>query len=146
MRSANGQTNELTHFVPLTISTAGITRWIEAFVWKEDNSGELFMLLGLPWLHAVNAFIDIRKSKVTIGDQDLGEEIVAIEGPRFIPSKNHSLILQPEKPRGCPGHTPAVITSDLDESSSSDPYDSTSYLDSDNTEDSESDLEYESGN
>ncbi|KAI6244675.1 hypothetical protein HI914_07498 [Erysiphe necator] len=50
-------------------------------------------MLGLPWLHIVNAVIDVKNSSITISDEGIGEERVIIETPRFTTSKYHTLTL-----------------------------------------------------
>ena len=42
------------------------------------------LLLGLPWLFSVNAIIHVRKSKITIGDPELGEQSTEIIGPELV--------------------------------------------------------------
>ncbi|KAI1003608.1 hypothetical protein K3495_g4598 [Podosphaera aphanis] len=50
-------------------------------------------MLGLPWLHIVNAVIDVKNSSITIGDEGIGEQRVIIETPRFKTSKYYTLTL-----------------------------------------------------
>jgi len=45
----------------------------------------------------VNAKIGIRGSYIEIGDPSVGERVVIIQGPVFIPSEHHKLILHPRK-------------------------------------------------
>lgn len=86
MNTADGGATELSHFVSFRIGVCGIWRRIDAFVRpvvKKGGELDLHLLLGLPWLHEVNASIYIRDSKIIVGDSRLKEQIVEIQGPKF---------------------------------------------------------------
>lgn len=98
MNTADGGATELSHFVSFRIGVCGIWRRIDAFVRpvvKKGGELDLHLLLGLPWLHEVNANIFIRDSKIILGDSRLKEQIVEIQGPKFAASNSHKLILYP---------------------------------------------------
>ncbi|KAI1003136.1 hypothetical protein K3495_g5067 [Podosphaera aphanis] len=57
---------------------------------------DLFLLLGLLWLHSVKAVINIPKSQVRIGDKQLGERRTFFQGPTFKFTQHH-LLLEPAK-------------------------------------------------
>ncbi|POS82291.1 hypothetical protein EPUL_005994 [Erysiphe pulchra] len=52
---------------------------------------DLFLLLGLPWLHSVKDVIDIQKSQIKLGDRKYSEKRT------FEFTKYHCLLLQPTK-------------------------------------------------
>lgn len=94
---ADGSSARLTHYSIFEIGVCGIWRKIEAFIrpsW-ESNADEIYLLLGLPWLHSVDARIEIRESKIEIGDKARGKEVKMIQGPKFIESAQHKLVLYP---------------------------------------------------
>ncbi|RKF57444.1 hypothetical protein OnM2_074041 [Erysiphe neolycopersici] len=97
MNVADGISSRLTHYSEYEIRVCGIWRKIEAFVrpsW-EKNADEIHLLLGLPWLHSVDARIEIRDSKFEIGDRARGECVETIQGPKFIESGQYKLVLNP---------------------------------------------------
>ncbi|RKF56292.1 hypothetical protein OnM2_082045 [Erysiphe neolycopersici] len=99
MNTADGSATELSHFVSFRIGVGGIWRRIDAFVRpviKKGGEQDLHLLLGLPWLHEVNASIYIRDSKIILGDSQLKEQVVEIQGPTFAASNSHKLILYPK--------------------------------------------------
>ncbi|KHJ30201.1 hypothetical protein EV44_g3593 [Erysiphe necator] len=98
MNTADGSATELSHFVSLHIGVCGIWRRIDAFVrpvLKKNGELDLHLLLGIPWLHDVNASIFIRDSRIALGDPQRNERIAVIQGPTFVPSSNHRLVLYP---------------------------------------------------
>lgn len=66
MTVADGNHTKLNHWVTFTINVEGIKRIVWAFVNPRNTSTKL--LLGMPWLKAVNAVIDIPNKTITIGD------------------------------------------------------------------------------
>ncbi|KAI0996300.1 hypothetical protein K3495_g11879, partial [Podosphaera aphanis] len=97
MNVADGSSSRLTHYSEFEIGVCGIWRKIEAFVrpsWEKD-ADEIHLLLGLPWLHSVDAKIEIRDSRIEIGDKSRGESVETIQGPKFIESSQHKLVLYP---------------------------------------------------
>ncbi|POS81973.1 hypothetical protein EPUL_006544, partial [Erysiphe pulchra] len=99
MNVADGTSAELTHYAEFEIGVLGIWRRIEAFVrpFNEKNIHEVHLLLGMPWLHAVDAKIRIRESIIETGDTQRGEKVVKVEGPQFIESELHKLVLCPKE-------------------------------------------------
>ncbi|POS82108.1 hypothetical protein EPUL_006661 [Erysiphe pulchra] len=99
MNTADGNATELSHFVSFRIGVCGIWRRIDAFVrpvFKKGGELDLHLLLGLPWLHEVNASIYIRDSKIILGDSQMKEQVVEIQGPKFAASDSHKLVLYPK--------------------------------------------------
>ncbi|KAI0996884.1 hypothetical protein K3495_g11298 [Podosphaera aphanis] len=138
MKTADGGVSELSHFVSFKIGVFGIWRKIDAFIrptQRKNNELDLNLLLGLPWLHAVNARIYIRESRITIEDPGINEQVLAIQGPTFFQSNTHKLILYPKTAEASnfplPEHViphESVQSSDTD-SEASDDTDSSSFDD-----------------
>lgn len=78
MNVADGRSAKLTHCCTLTIGVLGVWRKVDAFVrpYDESNKTEVHLLLGMPWLHSVDAKIHIRASKIELGDVKRGEKVV----------------------------------------------------------------------
>ncbi|KAI1003139.1 hypothetical protein K3495_g5064 [Podosphaera aphanis] len=97
MNVADGSSSRLTHYSEFEIGVCGIWHKIEAFIRpsREKDADEIHLLLGLPWLHSVDARIEIRDSKIEIGDRARGEGVETIQGPNFIESAQHKLVLYP---------------------------------------------------
>ncbi|POS84218.1 hypothetical protein EPUL_004465, partial [Erysiphe pulchra] len=93
MNVANGTSAQLTHYASFELGVLGIWRKVEAFVrpFNNDNGRDIHLLLGMPWLHAVDARTRIRDSIIEIGDSAIGEEIMKIKGPKFIKSEKQKL-------------------------------------------------------
>ncbi|KAI0998848.1 hypothetical protein K3495_g9350 [Podosphaera aphanis] len=73
-------------------------RQVHAFIRPDKGmTNDLFLLLGLPWLHSVKAVINISKSQVRIGDKKLGERRTTLQGPTFKFTQHHLLLLEPTK-------------------------------------------------
>ncbi|RKF60417.1 hypothetical protein OnM2_051053 [Erysiphe neolycopersici] len=98
MNVADGRAAKLTHCCTLTIGVLGIWRTVEAFVrpFDKGNETDLHLLLGMPWLHSVDAKIFIRASKIELGDVKRGEDIKELKGPQFTESTHNKLILRPK--------------------------------------------------
>lgn len=98
--TADGVMHRLEHFVSLEIGIKGIWRKLDAFVRPASgtNDTELSLLLGLPWMHAVDAKLNICKSILTIGGNIKEEKPVTIQGPLFEPqpSSHLNLVLHPK--------------------------------------------------
>ncbi|RKF72882.1 hypothetical protein GcM3_096023 [Golovinomyces cichoracearum] len=78
----------------IQIGEGGIWRMIDAFVRSHNDHGHnQAIMLGLPWLHIVNAVIDVKNSSITVGDEGIGEKRIIIDTPRFTTSKYHTLTL-----------------------------------------------------
>ncbi|POS82380.1 hypothetical protein EPUL_006396, partial [Erysiphe pulchra] len=123
MNVADGTSAELTHYSEFEIGVLGVWRKIEAFVrpFTTSNIDEVHLLLGLPWLHAVDAKIKIRESIIEIGDIQKGENVVNIEGPQFVESESHKLVLCPKNKRKT---QPLDYQETSSEESEDSPYDS----------------------
>ena len=98
MNVADGRATRLTQCCTLRVGVLGIWRTIEAFVrpYDEKDEKDIHMLLGLPWLHSVDAKMFIRASKIELGDIKRGEDVVELRGPQFTVSPSNKLILQPK--------------------------------------------------
>ncbi|RKF60580.1 hypothetical protein OnM2_049057, partial [Erysiphe neolycopersici] len=98
MNVADGTSARLTHYSQFEIGVLGVWRQVEAFVrpFSSRDSGEIHLLLGLPWLHTVCAKIWIKESIIEIGDPERGEKVVKIQGPIFMESEKHKLVLCPK--------------------------------------------------
>lgn len=121
MNVADGNTAELTHYSVFNLGVYGVWRKVEAFVRPHNkaNEEEIHLLLGMPWLHMVNARIFIRESAIEIGDPRAGEKIVRIHGPRFVESTHHKLVLHPKDSHSKPA-VPVYVESDSEDSEDSD--------------------------
>lgn len=98
MGTADGKTSPLTRFTIMTVGVNGIWRQIYAFI-RPTASTDRHLLLGLPWLHDVNAVIDIRSSTISIGDFARGEAHTVIQGPAYALLTSHKLTLAPLDPK-----------------------------------------------
>ncbi|KAI1000227.1 hypothetical protein K3495_g7971 [Podosphaera aphanis] len=109
MNVADGTSAQLTHYAEFEIGVLGIWRKVEAFVrpFHNNNVQDIHLLLGLPWLHAVDAKIQIRDSIIEIGDTNCGDPIMKIKGPKFVQSEQHRLVL-------CPMETSALEEQNAD--------------------------------
>ncbi|KAI6246136.1 hypothetical protein HI914_05621 [Erysiphe necator] len=98
--TADGRATELKEFTYFNLGVSGIWRRVYAFIrpYDKKSSGELHLLLGLPWLYEVNAVISVRTSSIVIGDKKLDGCITTLNSPEFIPSSPHNLVLQPKIP------------------------------------------------
>jgi hypothetical protein len=162
MCTADGQSCILTHFTVFVFTCKGIKREVQAFVRPGSKDGYQ-LILGLPWLYSVDAHIAIRSSTIEIGDLGYGEKRVALQGPRFVQSAKHSLMLEPvsakyeslvqsknflmdnkrERPVGVTANHPSVTVYDKQQQrllKAVEP-DSDSEYSSDDTEDSDEELE-----
>ncbi len=93
---ANGGEVGLLEYCIFTYVVAGIWRRISAFI-RPDNRkipSEIHLLLGMLWLHSVDAVINIRAGTISIRDSALGEEKQLIRGPLFVESKHYGLALE----------------------------------------------------
>ncbi|RKF71522.1 hypothetical protein GcM3_100023 [Golovinomyces cichoracearum] len=96
MGTADGTSHRITEWVSFFFITGGIQRQICAFVRPERcPTLDLFLLLGLSWLHSVKAVIETCRSQIKIGDKSLGEISTILQGPTFEFAKAHRLLLQP---------------------------------------------------
>ncbi|RKF59009.1 hypothetical protein OnM2_063021 [Erysiphe neolycopersici] len=99
MNVADGTSSKLSYFSEFEIGVMGIWRKVEAFVrpFSSEYDEEVHLLLGMPWLHAVDAKIRIRDSIIEIGDEAQTEAIVKLQGPKFVESEIRKLILCPKE-------------------------------------------------
>ncbi|KAI0997508.1 hypothetical protein K3495_g10678 [Podosphaera aphanis] len=80
MNVADGTSAQLTHYATIEIGALGIWKKVEAFVrpFGKENERDIHLLLGMPWLRAVDAKIRIRDSIIEIGDSERGETVMKI--------------------------------------------------------------------
>ncbi|KAI0999003.1 hypothetical protein K3495_g9193 [Podosphaera aphanis] len=102
MKVADGTSAKLTHYSEFEVGSLGIWRTMRAFVrpFSDSNAMDMHLLLGLPWLHDVDARIRIRDSIIEMGDQASGEKVVRIQGPKLMRDDKHKLILCPASKHG----------------------------------------------
>jgi hypothetical protein len=141
MNTADGSSSALTHFVTFWLSVLGIWRKANAFIHPYDREAapkDLHLLLGLPWLESVDAKIGVRDCRIEIGDTKRGEKVVVVQGPKFVPSLQHSLVLYPSGPKldnAAPAPVHAVNEElGLDESESDSSSESDAESDSDDSD------------
>ncbi|KHJ31629.1 hypothetical protein EV44_g3672 [Erysiphe necator] len=98
--TADGGATELKEFTYFNVGVSGIWRRVYAFIrpYDKKGSGELHLVLGLPWLYEVNAVISVRTSSIVIEDKKLDGCITTLNSPELIPSSPHNLVLQPKIP------------------------------------------------
>lgn len=102
MRTADQRDTPLKEWTEFWIGTAGIWRHVRCFVSLHTSlpgsakSGHFSLLLGLPWLFSVNAYLSIRESRISIGDPSLGESMRDIVGPEIVFCNEHTLIMYPK--------------------------------------------------
>ncbi|POS81983.1 hypothetical protein EPUL_006157 [Erysiphe pulchra] len=97
MGTADGASHKILVWVSFIFGSGGVNREVHAFVRPDKGITDLFLLLGLPWLHSVKAVIDIQKSQIKLGDRKNGEKRTILQGPTFEFAKYHCLLLQPTK-------------------------------------------------
>ena len=118
MNVADGTSAKLSHYSEFEIGVLGVWRKVEAFVrpFTSSNEDDVHLLLGMPWLHAVDTKLRIRDSIIEIGDYKKGETVVKIKGPRFVESETQRLVLCPEGKEM--GYNDSEISNDDDATSS----------------------------
>lgn len=99
MQTADHNETVLQHWVQIDVGVEGLWRQIRAFVGPDGTPGRerLSLLLGLPWLYSVNAWIHIRGSQILIGDASVGETVRAVTGPELVFHPEHNLLLYPKQ-------------------------------------------------
>ena len=99
METADHNDTMLHYWVSLDVGVEGLWRTVRCFVGPDGRAGQsrLSLLLGLPWLYAVNAMIDIRGSRILVGDSNIGEKVRAITGPELVFHTDHNLLLYPKQ-------------------------------------------------
>ena len=135
MRTADSQETVLHQWVWLRIVVEQIIRDIRCFVTPEihhttaaGKTEHLSLILGLPWLYSVDAFISIRKSKIMIGDTSVGETVRQVVGPELVFCKDHNLLMYPKSIMAASG-LDKIDDIDGDSSDSSDSEDDISDID-----------------
>ncbi|KAI1433489.1 hypothetical protein GGR50DRAFT_696016 [Xylaria sp. CBS 124048] len=101
VKTSTGDSARVTEFVVMDLGVLSIWRGVWAIVRPKSLTGAhegINLLLGLPWLWDVAAFIDIRSSSLWIGDRDEGEARVQIRGPLMVRSANHRICLESNGP------------------------------------------------
>ena len=102
MTTADHKEHMLLHWVLLEVGVQGIWRKIRCFLGPDlplvpGHSEHLSLLLGIPWLFAVNAFISIRQSKIMLGDPEIGETVREVQGPELVFHKDYNLLMYPKE-------------------------------------------------
>ncbi|RKF65889.1 hypothetical protein OnM2_001003 [Erysiphe neolycopersici] len=121
MNVANETSAKLSYFSEFEVGVMRIWRKIEAFVgqFSTENDDEVYLLLGMPWLHAVDAKIKIRDSIIKIGDKGYAVAIIKLQYPKFVDSETHKLIFcQKKKVDSNVKTTPYIESSSEDEDDS----------------------------
>ncbi|RKF77345.1 hypothetical protein GcM1_220050b [Golovinomyces cichoracearum] len=102
MNVADGTSAQLTHYFEFEIGVLGVWRKVEAFVrpFSSENIDDMHLIWGIPWLHEFNAIKRRKKSIIEIGDPERGERVIKLQGPEFMTSEHHKLVLYPrDKPK-----------------------------------------------
>lgn len=102
IRTADQRRISLEHYITLCVGAQDIWRTVTCFVLPEEGPGtlgkaQLQLLLGLPWLYAVNARIDVRDCSIEIGDPDVGEKPTRVQGTELVFCKDHNVLLYPQR-------------------------------------------------
>ena len=98
MQTADSFETALEHYVGFDVCVEGLWRSVRCFVSPaiRGRSEEPRLLLGLPWLYSVDAFISIRLSSIRIGDSSIGERVRNITGPELVYHRDHNMIMYPK--------------------------------------------------
>ena len=117
MQTADHFEAMLEYYIGFDLCVEGIWRYVRCFVAPEvrGRPQEPRILLGLPWLYSVNAFISVRQSTIQIGDPSIGEHVRCITGPELVYHKDHNMIMYPKSIV-----RPVGTVTELDDSDSSD--------------------------
>ena len=87
MKTIDGKQTALMQQVTLHLGVAGVKRKVQCFVLPDERSyqssdtcsgTDIQLLLGLPWLHDVNAVIHVRDFTIELGDPSKGEPVRTI--------------------------------------------------------------------
>ena len=101
MRCADHRETPMKYFIDLQVGVQNIWRETRAFVAPEQTgsvvSQPISLLLGLPWLWAVDARFGIRQSRIDVGDVSKGETVRSVIGPELVFCRDHNLILYPKE-------------------------------------------------
>ena len=125
MRTADHRETLLHHWVWVRVAVEGIMRDIRCFVAPAitniTSAGEtehLSLILGLPWLFAVDAIISIRQSSIMVGDTSIGETLRTVVGPELVFCKDHNLLMYPKSALAAPSRIEELESQDSSDSSS----------------------------
>jgi hypothetical protein len=119
MVTADRNWTPVNHFVQLVVTCAGIRREIWAVVRPEGaqtGPSDVSLLLGIPWLWDVHAYLGIRDGRLTIGDVARGETPTTIYGPAMTldPNCRLRLVRAPQVPPLAPRFTEVTDSEDYD--------------------------------
>jgi hypothetical protein len=100
MKTADNHDTILYHWVWVRVFVAEILRDIRCFVVSKimqiivvDQIEHLSLILRLSWLYSVDAFISIRKFKITIDDVTIDETMRKVVSFELVFCKNHNLLM-----------------------------------------------------
>ena len=98
METADHRETLLETWVLFDYCVEGLWRSVPCFVSPPTPGVEDVprLLLGLPWLHDINAVISVRNSSIQIGDPAIGEQVRFITGPELVYHRDHSLLMYPK--------------------------------------------------
>lgn len=121
MQTADSFESTLEHYVGFDVCVEGIWRSIRCFVSpaRQGLYEEPRLLLGLPWLYSVDAFISVRLSLIRIGDPSIGETARNITGPELVYHRDQNMIMYPKAIRSVTVETVQDPESGNDEEGSS---------------------------
>ncbi|SMR65000.1 unnamed protein product [Zymoseptoria tritici ST99CH_3D1] len=80
MSTANGGLTPLKHFVIFNLNVEGMSREVWAFACPTERSN-LSLLLGVPFLHDINAVITVKTNTIQIGDKSRNEPVIHLQQP-----------------------------------------------------------------
>ena len=98
MQTADSFESTLEHYVAFDVCVEGVWRSVRCFVSPaiRGKYEEPRLLLGLPWLYSVDAFISVRLSSIRIGDSSIGEMARNITGPELVYHRDQNMIMYPK--------------------------------------------------
>ena len=98
METADHRETLLETWVLFDYCVEGLWRSVPCFVSPPTPAIEDVrrLLLGLPWLHDINAVISVRNSSIQIGDPAIGEHVRFITGPELVYHRDHGLLMYPK--------------------------------------------------
>jgi hypothetical protein len=100
IRTTDHKDTLLHYWIFLKIGIKDIWRTIRLFVRPEstNTSGtdNLSLILGLPWLYAINATFSIRGSSILVSDSAISKTPREIIGPEIEFCKDHNLLIYPK--------------------------------------------------
>ncbi len=100
IKYADNRKTLLHHWVYLDVRIEDIQKRIRLVIISNipevSHSERLNLLLGIPWLFAVNVVISIRNSKIKVGDPTINEESKAIIRTELVFCKDHNFLMNPK--------------------------------------------------